>query len=63
MRVDKLPGSKLLEKLLRKLSKKDEMLYTPLFARRDERCYYLTEKGRVVLMDVEVTMEQYESLK
>ena len=63
MRVCKLPGFKLLEKLLRRLSKKDLMLYMPLVARQDERCYFLTEKERVVLVDFEVTLEQYEKLR
>jgi hypothetical protein len=64
MHIEKLPGVKLIDKLIsnRRL-KKDFEFYIPTWADRDIRCYHLMHKGRVDIINFEVTKEQYDSLK
>jgi hypothetical protein len=57
MRIHKVPGFKLLERFLEWRYKGDPMLYLPLGAEQDCKCFYLTEKGRTVLASFEITKE------
>lgn len=55
MRVFKMPGFKALENFIERRHKGDPLLYLPLSARQDCRCYDLMVKQRVVLASIEVS--------
>jgi hypothetical protein len=66
MRMYKVPGFKTVERWLlyweeRRLP--EDMISIPWGAKQDCRCYFLSEKQRKVLLNLEVTKEQYDGLK
>ena len=54
MRIGKVPGFKLLEKLLERFSREESLIYIPLSARQDLRCYHLDNKDKKVLAKFKV---------
>jgi hypothetical protein len=62
MRIYKVPGFKLLERFLIWLHRNDPMIYLPLSAEQDCRCYFLGEKEKVVLALIEVNKELRDQL-
>jgi len=65
MRVYKMPGFKVIENWLLywKGRRYPGEICLPWSAEQDCRCYFLSEKQRKVLLNLELTKEQYDGLK
>jgi hypothetical protein len=66
MRIFKVPGFKIVENWLLKLEERrhpGDDIVVPWGCNQDIRCYLLHEKQRKVLLNLEVTKEQYDNLK
>ena len=57
MRIYKVPGFKLIERTLWWFHRNEPFIYVPLSCQQDIKCYYLTEKKRVVLAKLEVASD------
>lgn len=62
MRIHKVPGFKLLENWIKDHHKGDPLMYLPLSARQDLRCYDLMAKRRTILAEVPIERETYIKL-
>jgi hypothetical protein len=57
MRIFKVPGFRALERLLERRHKGDPMIYIPLGAQQDCKCYSLTVRQKTVLARIEVDQD------